>query len=216
VTEADWLACDDPAPMLKHLDRVTNARKFALYACGSCRAVYDRLTDPRSREAVEAAERAADRLITESDLRRAAERAAEVRSSHPVRAVYRAANDPPDYVSCLWVTGHVSLTFGECDSAEWIATRPRQAALLRCVFGNPFRPTTLDRSLLTPTALSLADATYAERSLPSGELDLSRLRVLSDALEEAGCTDAEILSHLRSPGPHVCGCWAVDLILGKE
>ena len=43
-----------------------------------------------------------------------------------------------------------------------------------------------------------------------------RLAVLFDALEEAGCDDAEILNHLRSPGPHVRGCWAVDLLLGKE
>jgi hypothetical protein len=39
---------------------------------------------------------------------------------------------------------------------------------------------------------------------------------LADALEDAGCTDADILSHLRSPGPHVRGCWALDLLLGKE
>ena len=57
---------------------------------------------------------------------------------------------------------------------------------------------------------------YDERLMPSGELDLGRLAVLSDALEEAGCTSAEILTHLRSPGPHVRGCWALDLILGKS
>jgi hypothetical protein len=43
-----------------------------------------------------------------------------------------------------------------------------------------------------------------------------RLPLLADALEDAGCSDAEILSHLHSPGPHVCGCWALDLVLGKE
>jgi hypothetical protein len=41
------------------------------------------------------------------------------------------------------------------------------------------------------------------------------LPVLADALEEAGCTDQTILDHLRGPGPHVRGCWAVDLLLGK-
>jgi hypothetical protein len=40
--------------------------------------------------------------------------------------------------------------------------------------------------------------------------------VLADALEEAGCGSADLLSHLRAPGPHVRGCWAVDLLLGKE
>jgi hypothetical protein len=66
------------------------------------------------------------------------------------------------------------------------------------------------------TVRHLAQAAYEERSLPSGELDTARLAVLADALEEAGCADAAILSHLRGPGPHVRGCWAVDLLLGKE
>lgn len=63
---------------------------------------------------------------------------------------------------------------------------------------------------------SLASLAYEHPVLPSGHLDSARLAVLSDALEEAGCDDAEILSHLRSPGPHVRGCWALDLVLGKE
>jgi len=40
--------------------------------------------------------------------------------------------------------------------------------------------------------------------------------ILADALEDAGCTDAAILEHCRGPGPHVRGCWVVDLILGKS
>ena len=52
--------------------------------------------------------------------------------------------------------------------------------------------------------------------MPAGTLDNTRLAVLADALEEAGCTEADILGHLRGPGPHVRGCWVVDLILGKE
>ncbi len=49
-----------------------------------------------------------------------------------------------------------------------------------------------------------------------GTLDNDRLAVLCDALEEAGCDDAAIIEHLRSPGPHVRGCWALDLLLNKE
>jgi len=62
----------------------------------------------------------------------------------------------------------------------------------------------------------LAEAAYAERQLPAGALDPARLAVLADALEEAGCTDADILGHLRAAAPHARGCWAVDLLLGKE
>ena len=63
-------------------------------------------------------------------------------------------------------------------------------------------------------SLLMARAAYEERFLPSGELDPARLSVLADALEEAGA-EGELLAHLRGPGPHVRGCWAVDLVLGK-
>ena len=64
--------------------------------------------------------------------------------------------------------------------------------------------------------VALARVAYDQRELPSGTLDVARLAVLADALEEAGCTDADLLGHLRGPGPHARGCWAVDLLLGKS
>ena len=88
--------------------------------------------------------------------------------------------------------------------------------LLREIVGNPFRPVALDPAWRTPSVVSLAQAAYEERILPGGTLDSERLAVLADALEEAGCDNADILSHLRGPGPHVRGCWVVDLLLGKE
>jgi hypothetical protein len=63
---------------------------------------------------------------------------------------------------------------------------------------------------------ALAQAGYDERSLPGGALDVPRLAVLADDLEESGCTDGGLLGHLRGPGPHVRGCWAVDRVLAKE
>ena len=89
-------------------------------------------------------------------------------------------------------------------------------SLLRCVFGNPFRPVTLDPSWRTPDVLSLAQAAYEQRTLPAGTLEPERLALLADALEDAGCDSAAILAHLRGPGPHVRGCWALDLLLGKD
>ncbi|MBX4200796.1 hypothetical protein KW786_01565 [Candidatus Parcubacteria bacterium] len=87
---------------------------------------------------------------------------------------------------------------------------------MREVFSNPFRSVKVDRAWQTPTVTSLASAAYEERQLPSGHLDTARLAILSDAFEEAGCTSDEILGHLRSPGPHIRGCWALDLVLGKS
>jgi hypothetical protein len=97
----------------------------------------------------------------------------------------------------------------------------RQATLLRDLFGPlPFRDVPLDPSWLAwnaGTVRRLATAAYEERALPSGELDVGRFAVLADALEEAGCSDSEILGHLREKGGvHVRGCWAVDLLLGKS
>jgi hypothetical protein len=64
--------------------------------------------------------------------------------------------------------------------------------------------------------LALAQAAYDERELPAGTLDTTRLAVLADAVEEAGCDQADLLAHLRGPGPHVRGCWTVDLLLGQS
>jgi hypothetical protein len=66
------------------------------------------------------------------------------------------------------------------------------------------------------TVVRLAQAAYDHRTLPAGSLDPTRLAVLTDALEEAGCNNQEMLTHLRGPGPHVRGCWVVDLLIGKS
>jgi hypothetical protein len=95
------------------------------------------------------------------------------------------------------------------------AEKRAQLELLLDVWGNPFRPAPARPARLGRDVARLAQAAY-EQPLESGELDPARLAVLSDALEDAGCTDVEILAHLRSPSPHVRGCWALDLVLGKE
>jgi hypothetical protein len=97
------------------------------------------------------------------------------------------------------------------------AERAEQAALCRDLF-RPFRPVTVDPAWLSwegGVIVRLARAAYEERCLPEGTLDSARLAVLADALDEAGCTQADLLDHLRGPGIHVRGCWAVDLLAGK-
>ena len=100
-------------------------------------------------------------------------------------------------------------TRDEAEQAEWAA----QAALLRDIFGLlPFRPVTITPAWLAwnaGTVVRLAQGIYDDRAF-------DRLPILADALEEAGCHDADILAHCRQPGEHMRGCWVVDLLLGKE
>jgi hypothetical protein len=83
------------------------------------------------------------------------------------------------------------------------------AEVLRCIFGNPFRPVAFSPEWRTDTALSLAGQMYASR-------DFAAMSILADALQDAGCDSADILDHCRGSGPHVRGCWCVDLVLEKE
>jgi hypothetical protein len=84
------------------------------------------------------------------------------------------------------------------------------ANLLRDIFGPlPFRSVNIHASCLTPAVLAIAEAI-------SNESSFHRLPVLADALEQGGCANPEILGHCRGPGPHVLGCWVVDLVLGKN
>jgi hypothetical protein len=119
----------------------------------------------------------------------------------------------------LWnLRGDVQLR-QQLDAQIWRACEDAESVvcgLLREFFGNPFRPTSMNPCWLTPVVLSLATAAYEERQLPEGILDPARLAILADALEDAGCTDAGVLDHLRGPGTHYRGCWAVDLALAKE
>jgi hypothetical protein len=79
--------------------------------------------------------------------------------------------------------------------------------LVRDILGHPFAPVRFDKRWRSETVKLLTDGIAAE-----GKFD--RLPILADALEEAGCDDADILSHCRGPGPHVRGCWVADLIRG--
>src|SRR5262245_27182421 len=94
---------------------------------------------------------------------------------------------------------------------EWRRSRPGRE--LRQ--GNPFHPTALNPDWLTPTVTALAQAAYDDRILPKCVLDPQRLSVLADALLDAGCTDTDLLSHLRCPGPHFRGCFTLDMLLGR-
>ena len=83
------------------------------------------------------------------------------------------------------------------------------AVYIREVFGNPFRPVAFSPDWRTGTTVAIARGMYESR-------DFSAMPILADALQDTGCDSAEVLDHCRGPGPHVRGCWVVDLVLGKE
>jgi hypothetical protein len=97
--------------------------------------------------------------------------------------------------------------------AEQEAERAAQCRLLRDIAGpRPFRRLRLEagrRACQNEVPAGIAARIYQERAF-------DRLPVLADALEDAGCADADLLAHCRGSGEHVRGCWAVDLLLGKR
>jgi hypothetical protein len=140
---------------------------------------------------------------------------------------YCATNVPEigDYSSSASTSGAIRNAIGDLtdsignDVREKSEEFSNHAVILRDIVGNPFRPLPpVAASLLTwndGLARRLAEEAYQHRIMPTGTLDPDRLAVLADALEEANA-DAALVAHLRQPGPHVRGCWALDLALGRE
>jgi hypothetical protein len=244
VTEAEWLACTDPKPMESFLIGRVSQRKWQLLACACCRRVWHLFVDERSRQGIEAVEQFADGQINRKGLRQAGSAAYQAwwdveprddhedhpRSDpHTRRACFHAANAVVRLTGTgdgCWADGFDTAA-SEVRRAVWFAPaedqrtaeadeHKAQCDLIRELIRNPFRRVTVPTACQTPQVVGLAQAAYDERQLPSGHLDPARLAVLADALEDAGCTDPDLLAHLRGPGPHVRGCWALSLVLGPH
>ncbi|HUR53245.1 MAG TPA: hypothetical protein VMZ71_03895 [Gemmataceae bacterium] len=82
-------------------------------------------------------------------------------------------------------------------------------AVIRDIFGNPFRSVAVDPKRLTSTVVAQAEGIYAERAF-------DRMPILADALQDAGCDNDDVLNHCRGDGPHARGCWVVDLLTRRE
>jgi hypothetical protein len=177
------------------------------------------VADERSSAAIAAGEMFADAAV-EKDALTAARKAANA----AVREIARAAGNGSARewaASAAEMVSHATYQDAYITAASRASTaigvsgaRAReeeqvaQWALLRDIFGNPFRPVAFDPSWRTEAVVGLARGMYESR-------DFGPMPVLADALEDAGCADAGVLTHCRGPGPHVRGCWVVDLVLGK-
>ena len=219
MTEVEWLACPDPQKMLGFLRGQASERKLRLFACAFGRAVGDSQHQPGP-STVAVGERYADGLASDQEL--ATERrkwACSPEERGPVTpSAYDGAWETVDSLTRYERVWRHDPDSYSCIPAD--AVLKRSALLLRDIFGNPFRPS----PPLPPAVLAwngggvrrLAAGIYGERRMPEGTLDPARLGVLADALEEAGCDIEGLIAHCRSEGPHVRGCWALDLLLGKE
>jgi len=206
MTESEWLACTDPVECWTPLRGKVSERKHRLFVCAWCRLRYRKQLAAVLR-ALEAAERAADERMGEEELAAAEEEAFEALRQTRSRVAHLA----------VWALHpHPGKSSGQVLGCLRKDEGALHTAVLRELFGNPFRTITLDSTLRTPSILSLAQAAYEERHLSSGILDTQCLAILADALEDAGCDSADLLSHLRGSGPHVRGCWVLDLLLGKQ
>ncbi|AMV27420.1 hypothetical protein VT84_23675 [Gemmata sp. SH-PL17] len=226
MTEAEWLADSDPYSRLFDLEwllrspqRNSSPRKWRLLACGVCRHLAGFVGRAEYVNALEIGEEYADSGNPKDmkrgfgyleairyELEELTLDYAETKATIAIRLGKCAltGNGPQYFV----------MTVGEMErystreyGTDWIESLALTVA--RCVWGNPFRPMTVDPGWVTSDVTSLSRQMYESR-------DFSAMPILADALQDAGCDSADVLDHCRGPRPHVRGCWVVDLVLGKE
>jgi hypothetical protein len=220
--------------MWEQIGAKASDRKLHLFRVACCCAIWEDLTE-NARTAVHAIELYADGGISRPELLAAYARVQQdyvaFHRQNPeacweddawqeygpvslAKAVAIPSEQPYPLADEVWSVAH--LAWGDRTSHRQRFAdqhRPKVRKVLWCLFGNSFR----SELVIEPKCVAwnsgavskLATAIYGDRAF-------ERLSLLADALEDAGCTDAELLGHLRGPGPHVRGCWAVDLVLGKS
>jgi hypothetical protein len=206
-------------------ERRSNDRKLRLWACACCRRLGELLTDPRSRVAVDAAEQHADGLLMKTAVKAAARDAkkppqVKLSFSFARRGEYTAEqwaasaaaltlySDPSHFSQTAAIRAAIAMDrAGKMDRR---AEDAAQVAVLRDIFGNPFRPVSFSPAWRTDTAIALARTMYEAR-------EFSAMPILADALQDAGCDSEAVLTHCRDTSlAHVRGCWVIDLVLGKK
>jgi hypothetical protein len=214
MTEAEWLACDQPELMFhdQNIERSPlSIRRRRLIGVAMCRTLPAGLIEPGVLEQwLATAERFAEQPsvgISPTDF-------------VGWNDVLVGKRDTPSYDAQQalrqFAKGIINMTIFYATCARDPSTHARAFAmnsflseLVRDIIGNPFRPIQLATECRTDTVLALARHMYESHNF-------SPMPILADALQDADCDNADILNHCRSDGPHVRGCWVVDLILGKE
>jgi hypothetical protein len=244
MTAEEWLACTDPEPMVEFLRARASDRKLRLFAVACCMRTSQFFKNEQTKNALDIVERFADGLTSQEELRQAAEKADQIQRE-TANAAYKFGEREGNYLAaeplysesyaadailsaakldihavtymtkCAMMPAYSSIEQLDRDAMQAALDsvyfgEPRiQVNLVRDIFANPFRPVIFDPAWLTPKVKTLAQAIYDDRAFEG-------MPILADALAEAGCSNPDILNHCRGPGPHVRGCWVVDLVLGKE
>ncbi len=208
MTEAEWLAATDPTPMLEFLNGKVSDRKWRLFGVACARYGLQFLQNDRCRSAVEVVERKADGTAHPDELRAACGEVEDEMNIWPADDLNRF----------WWAVGGLfhpqSREAAQYSASAVLSGQEPEAqiavqAALFCIVGNPFRAVAVAPSWLTSTVVALANQMYNSR-------DFGTMPILADALQDADCDNEDVLNHCRSDGPHVRGCWVVDLLLGKE
>jgi len=219
----EWEGATNPRRMLSSASGLITDRKLRLLAVAFCRRILHLVTEKTQRDHLEIAERCAD---SELPLERLKDLYA-----HADYTSFHMGKAPVAWTAEEYALGALGDVVNPNSSDAAYDTRSRvedalqsstqpnsgdktqeyavQVVIIRDIIGDPFETHTLDPAWLTSTVVALARQMYESR-------DFETMPILADALEDAGCDDAEILNHCRGPGPHVRGCWVVDLILGKK
>jgi hypothetical protein len=225
MTEAEWLAFDDLEKVRDALMRLASPRKLRLFVTACLRDCPEVTATDAGLHIISLNETWAESPFPDVEWD-------EARSSIPretflwktpfERVLFSGVRLDGGWaaVGVSWGTAFLFANTatnsdgGAQQSAEWVEARSqslrRHFHLLGDIFGNPFRPASLDPVWLTSDVLALARGSYNERAF-------DRMPILADALQDAGCTNEDVLAHCRDAAlTHVRGCWVVDLLLGKE
>jgi hypothetical protein len=238
MTKAEWLQCADPDELLQLLESRASSwrarwlpwpgvqpdrtilRKVRLFVSACYRFDWPSL-DATDRKRYELFERYADGLASSRQLHehaRAVGRSmgpgyeslflhdARVYERQPFLAARRAA---------LWA-GHSPSPAEHGGFVPCLALAPHRLRwlcdLLRDIVGNPFQ-----RVIIDPSCLSWNEGCLGKMARDIYDARrYEELPVLADALEEAGCTNQDILAHCRQGSEHARGCWVLDLLRGRS
>jgi hypothetical protein len=219
MTAEEWDSSSDFRAMTRALEDVRSTRKWHCFAVACVSLIWDRVPD-HLREIIKVTERFIQRKASNGERSRARLQMggpeAQVRNSVEW-AVYWASAAPTDINSSArgsvpYSVRQVLLTPGNGQPPLHPEPDRLLCDLLREIFPNPARTPRIE-----PAWLRWSDgAVRRVAETTDEEGDLARLPVLADALEEAGCTDEHLLGHLRGPGNHWLGCWALDLCTARK